>query len=139
MNRMIPTYRAVLSLSALLLSLIIALFVPMVWPYIDYNSQIALALMGVALALKLLTGDFQGRSRSASGLAIGAALLTASALALVAPATLAFSAGLVFQGWVQEGFSLFVGLGAAGRVFTGLSEPQKLALSFGAAPGPHTR
>ena len=58
MTRMIPTYRAVLSLSGLALSLIIAAFAPMVWPYFDYNSQIALALMGVALALKLLTGDF---------------------------------------------------------------------------------
>ncbi len=135
MNRMIPTYRAVLSLSALVLSLIIALFVPVVWPYIDYNSQIALALMGVALALKLLTGDFQGRSRSASGLAIGAALLTASALALVAPATLALSAGLVFQDWMREGFSFFASLGAAGRAFTGLSESQRLALMTSLAVG----
>ncbi|WP_245582368.1 hypothetical protein [Neorhizobium lilium] len=105
MNLIIQPYRYALSIAMVAAGFLLMETAPLFWPPIYQNARAAILVMFCGFALLTLVGDTQGRIRSASGLAVGAALLAASALALTDPT---IAAGVLvdsFKAWRNAGYS----------------------------------
>jgi type IV secretion system protein VirD4 len=101
---------------------------PLFWPPIYQNARAAILVMFLGFALLTLTGDTQGRIRSASGLAVGAALLAASALALTDPT---IAAGVLldsFKAWRIAGYSGIESIRGMVSTWDRFTEAQKLGV-----------
>lgn len=103
MNLIIPIYRMLLTLAILIGGLLI-LEVGVQFGFLQSRTTLLASYMLIlALGIKVLMGDTQGRIRTASGLAVGAALLCATAIALMIPANVAMNAADMFLIWKNAG------------------------------------
>ena len=73
------------------------------WPAMYENTRIALLIFAAGFALWVLRSNFQARVRTYTGLAVGAALLGASVLALIEPYEVAQILLKTFSSWKKAG------------------------------------
>lgn len=135
MNLIIQPYRYLLSIAVLVAGFLLMEAVPLFWPAIFENTRSALLVMSIGFALLALAGDTQGRIRSVSGLAVGAALLAASALALTDPAMAVTVLMNSFKAWRHAGYSGIESLRGTISTWGRFTEDQKLALYTSLAIG----
>ena len=98
------------------------------WPYTFENTRIALLMLSTGFALWVLRGGFQARVRTYTGLAVGAALIGASALALIEPYEIAETLLKTFSNWKKAGFPILRSLDASIDVLLRYSVTQQTAL-----------
>lgn len=127
MNVIVPLYRYPLSVAVMVAGFLLFLTLPTYWPTIFPNSQTAILVISAGVALKVLTGDVQGRCRTATGLALGAALLGASALALSDPFMVATALLNTFKAWRAAGYSMPDSFRAVSSALNHLTAQQTLA------------
>ncbi|MET3855386.1 type IV secretory pathway TraG/TraD family ATPase VirD4 [Rhizobium sp. OAE497] len=108
---------------------------PLFWPAIYENARAAILVMFFGFALLTLAGDTQGRIRSASVFAVGAALLAASALALTAPTKAAAVLLDSFRAWRHAGYSGIESIRGMVAAWDRFTEAQRLALMTNLAIG----
>lgn len=124
MNLIIPIYRMLLTLAILIGGLLI------IQTSIEFGflqsrtTRISGFLLILALAIKILMADTQGRIRTASGLAMMAALLCATATALIEPANVAMNAADIFRIWKNAGHGIISSAKAALSTFDRLPDAQ---------------
>ena len=135
MNFVVPFYRYILSVAVMAAGVLAFEALPMFWPTYFPNTQSAILVVAAAFALRVLTGDLQGRFRTASGLAVGAALLGASALALSDPFIAAKSLLGTFQTWRAAGYSTPDSFHAVTSALHSLTSAQTLAYETSLAIG----
>lgn len=128
MNLIIQPYRYLLSIGVCVAGFLLMETVPFFWPAIFENARVAILVMSLGFALLALAGDTQGRIRSVSGLAVGAALLAASALALTDPTLAATALMNSFKAWRHAGYSGIESIRGMISTWGRFTEAQKLAL-----------
>lgn len=135
MNLIIQPYRYALSMAVVAAGFLLMETAPLFWPPIYQNARAAILIMFCGFALLTLAGDTQGRIRSASGLAVGAALLAASAFALTDPT---IAAGVLldsFKAWRNAGYSGIESIRGMVSTWDRFSEAQKLGVQTSLAIG----
>ncbi len=135
MSFIIPFYRYPLSTAVFAAGFLLFMMMPALWPAALPNAQAAILILTAAMAMKVLTGDCQGRIRTASSLAVGAALLGASALALADPLHLIASLAETFKAWRAAGYSGADCLRGLWDLVSRLPDTQKLTLQTSLAIG----
>ncbi len=124
MNLIIPIYRMLLTLAILIGGLLI-IQIGIEFGFLQSRTtRIAGFLLILALAIKILMADTQGRIRTASGLAMMAALLCATATALIEPANIAVNAADIFRIWKNAGHGIISSAKAALSTFDRLPDAQ---------------
>lgn len=135
MNFIIQPYRYALSIAVIAAGFLLMETAPLFWPPIYQNARAAILVMFLGFALLTLAGDTQGRIRSASGLAVGAALLAASALALTDPT---IAAGVLldsFKAWRNAGYSGIESIRGMVSTWDRFTEARKLGVQTSLAIG----
>ena len=98
------------------------------WPAMYENTRLALLVFAAGFALWVLRSNFQARVRTYTGLAVGAALLGASALAMIEPYEVAEILLKTFSSWKKAGFPILRSLEASTDVLSQYSVTQQKAL-----------
>ena len=124
MNLIIPIYRMLFTLAILIGGL---LFIQLGNEFGFLQSRtilLASYMLILGLGVKVLMADTQGRIRSASGLAVGAALICAAATALIEPINVAVYASDTFRIWKNAGHGIINSAKAALLTFDRLPDEQ---------------
>lgn len=135
MNLIIQPYRYVLSIAVMAAGFLLMVAVPLFWPPIYESARAAMLVMFFGFALLTLAGDTQGRIRTASVFAVGAALLAASALALTDPTMAAAVLLDGFKAWRHAGYSGIESMRGMVSTWDRFTEAQRLALMTSLAIG----
>lgn len=124
MNLIIPIYR-ILFATAILIGGLLIIQTGIEFGFLQSRTtRIAGFLLIMALAIKILMTDMQGRIRTTSGLVMMAALLGASATALIEPANVAMSAADIFRIWKNAGHGIIGSAKAALSTFDRMPDAQ---------------
>ena len=129
MNLIIPIYRMLMTLAILIGGLLI-IQTGIEFGFLQSRTTLLASYMLIlALAIKILMADTQGRIRTASGLAVGAALLGATATALIEPTNVAMHATDIFRIWKNAGHGIIGSAKAALSIFDRLPDMQMRTLT----------
>ena len=120
--------RTLTALTILLIGMFIYQNIQTYWPAMYENTRIALLIFAAGFALWVLKANFQARVRTYTGLAVGAALLGASALALIEPYEVAGMLLKTFSSWKKAGFPILQSLEASFDTLSRYSITQQTAL-----------
>ncbi|MGU3398262.1 type IV secretory system conjugative DNA transfer family protein [Brucellaceae bacterium D45D] len=124
MNLIIPIYRMLLTLAILIGGLLI-IQTGIEFGFLQSRTTLLASYMLIlAFGIRALMGDTQGRIRTASGLAMMAALLGATATALIEPANVAMHAADIFRIWKNAGHGIIGSAKAALSTFDRLPDAQ---------------
>lgn len=130
MNLIIPIYRMLFALTILISGLLlIQLGIEFGFPQ-SRTIFFASYMLILGLGIKVLMADTQGRIRTASGLAVGAALICATATALIEPINVAVYACDTFRIWKNAGHGIISSAKAALLTFDRLSDQQTQTLAI---------
>ena len=97
------------------------------WPALFENTRLALLIFAAGFALWVLKANFQARVRTYTGLAVGAALLGASVLAMIEPVEVAEIMIKTFSSWRKAGIPILRSLEASVGLLSQYSVTQQTA------------